>query len=574
MKIGISPQLIKSVATIYTGIYRVFMEFIDNSLDAAENVFDERTQSYTRPIEIEIKFSGSSLENFKVEITDNCGGISDLSKVVSSIGNSSKKDVPFANGQFGFGMCSFIALCNKMTITSCVDGATQYRAVINSDIFDNDEIQDTEVIMSAVQTHLRMNFRVLRTGTTVCLEEFSSDKYKQISIQVLIAEIEKHFEILLRRQGLKLSVKFPNNTIHICKTFDYDRYKGEIYFNKITTLRYTACKKTGEKGTINIEDKPVVIFLKVINDKAIERRPYFVIKGRRITEVSDVKAFRSISKSMIWSHPNITGYIDVTGCLEPTIARNEFKDSKIVKALFSTLLEEELKIKEFVEASLNTNLKGKYKKLETLLENTLNEVAKELSKAKRKNKKSENNLKYLREEERDNYQSFTIENRNRPFDNDSVGTGIAREIRAEIVREPKKRYTRILLPSINIARSEEKKENGLGFTIRIDCENEPLKNDNDQKVRSIVNGNEIIIYQRHPEFESRLTNSRDGIPRISVNVINYLCSEILIHFKLLGYLNSGQPEEAKDILNDFADSLYSFERRLNSLEGKKLSDFK
>lgn len=555
-------------------MYRVFMEFIDNSLDAAEDQFDDRTQSYARPIEIEIKFSGKSLEEFKVEITDNCKGINDLSKVVSSIGNSSKKADPFANGQFGFGMCSFIALCNKMTITSCIDGATQYRAEINSDIFDNDEIQDTEVIMSAEQTCLRMNFRVLRTGTTVCLEEFSRDKYKQISIPVLISEIENHFEILLRRQGLKISVIFPNDKIHICKPFDYDRYKGEIYFNKIMTLRYTACKKTGEKGAINIEDRPVLIFLKVINDKAIERRPFFVIKGRRITEVSDVKAFRTISKSMVWSHPNITGYIDVTGCLEPTIARNEFKDSRIAKALFSTLLEEEIKIKSFVEASLNTNLKGKYKKLETLLENTLNEVAKELSKAKRKNRKSENNLEYLREEERDNYQSFIIENRNRPFNNNSLGSATAREIRANLVREPKKRYTRILLPSINIARSEEKKENGLGFNIRIDCENEPLSDDNDQKVRSIINGNEIIIYQKHPEFESRLTNSREGIPRLSVNLINYLCSEILIHFKLLGYFNNGQPNETKDILNDFTESLYSFEKRLNSLEGKKLSDFK
>ena len=576
MKIGISPQLIKSVATIYTSIYRVFMEFIDNSLDAAQEFYNIETQSYNKEINIAIKFSGNGLEDFKVEISDNCKGIHDLSRIVSSIGNSNKRDLPLVNGQFGFGMCSFIAFCNKMTITTRTIESVQNRAVITGDIFENEEIEDTEVVMTSELTQLRMNFgiRINQIGTSVCLEEFYKDKYKQININELINEIEKHFEILLQRKGLEISVTFPNGQSHVCMPFDYNKFKGEIYFNKITTLKYTSNKKTQKKGQIDINNHPVIIFLKLINNKTIDRRPFFVINGRRISEISDVKAFRSISKSMIWSHPNITGYIDVSGNLEPTIARNEFKENRISKALFSTLLDEEQKIKSFVEDSLKISHGAKFKKLEIILENTLNEVASELSDASRKKRKSENDLRYLTNAETNSYQTFAIENRNRS--NGKVFDLLSQSnvIRTDPVKGSKKRYTKIQVPSMKLSDSIEKIDSGLGFNIRIDSVNDPLKDENEQLIRSIMRGNEIVIYQKHPECLSRINNTRNGIPIVTTNLINYLCVEILKNFKELELQKGGDSINVKKILKDFTDSLYSFEKKLRVIDGKKLSEFK
>lgn len=550
------------------------MEFIDNSIDAAEEFFSAQSNSYNKDINIEIEFHGSSLEAFFIVIKDNCKGIVNLQRVIASIGNSQKKDTPQLNGQFGFGMWIFIILCNKMTITSSTNETEINRAIINADIFEKDNLDDTDVLLSTEQSRLYMHYgiRISRIGTTITLQDFDKDKYKQFDIKEFITEVEKHFEVLLKRKRLKVSVKVANGNIHVCKPYDYDNYPGEIYFNKLIKLEYIAVKKTSEKGSINISDRPVTIFLKIVSNKAIERKPFFVIKGRRITEISDVKAFRTNSKSLIWSHPNVTGYIDVSECLEPTIARNEFKSTKIQRALFYTLLEEEAKIKSFIDESLKVNLIGKYKKLESILENTLNEVAKDLSRVKRKNKESENNSSYIREGERDNYQSFKIENRNTSKEvslgsvNINGNRGIAQTI-------PRKRFSNILLPSINMNRSTERSENYFGFNIRIDCNSEPLVNDRKQKIRSLLNGNEIVIYQKHTDFEGRLDYSRDGIPRLTEGLLNYLCCEILFHYKTLEYFRNNTPMEPRDILMNFTEAFYSFQKKLNCLEGKKLSDF-
>lgn len=387
----------------------------------------------------------------------------------------------------------------------------------------------------------------------------------------LVKEIEKHFEPILRRGNLKITVESPDGNISECKPFDYDKYEGEVYYNKLTKLEYISVKKTSEKSLIDISSNPVTIFLKIVNGKAIDRPPFFVINGRRITEISDVKAFRTNSKSMIWSNVNITGYIDVTGCLEPTIARNEFRDGKLKKALFNSLLNEELKIKSFAEKCLKINLKGKYKKLESIFENTLNEVAKELSTVKKKNKKSGKNLEYIRNDNKDNFQAFKIENR--AFNNKKFAPIFTSENQINRQRDPKKRFTNVFLPSINISNSKEKKENGSGFNISIDCTSEPPTNDNNEKIRSMINGNQIIIYQKHPEFEARLDISRDGIPRLCINLIHYLCSEILVNYNLLNFMVEAKEQTPKTILNDFTESLYSFERKLRAIEGRKLSDF-
>jgi hypothetical protein len=55
INLNISPKIIPSIATIYNDVNRIIMEYIDNSLDSAENFFNIENNKYDKPINIDIK---------------------------------------------------------------------------------------------------------------------------------------------------------------------------------------------------------------------------------------------------------------------------------------------------------------------------------------------------------------------------------------------------------------------------------------------------------------------------------------------------------------------------------------
>ena len=118
IQLEISPKLIPNISSVYTDVNRVFMEYIDNSLDSAEKFYDKNTDSYSKPIKIELHVIGERHTNGKVIITDNCTGIDELPRVVNSIGDSVKKTDKFSNGQFGYGIYSYMAFCENLNVTS------------------------------------------------------------------------------------------------------------------------------------------------------------------------------------------------------------------------------------------------------------------------------------------------------------------------------------------------------------------------------------------------------------------------------------------------------------------------
>ena len=46
IKPHISPRLIPNIASLYNDVNRIFLEYIDNSLDSAESYYDQNTNSY------------------------------------------------------------------------------------------------------------------------------------------------------------------------------------------------------------------------------------------------------------------------------------------------------------------------------------------------------------------------------------------------------------------------------------------------------------------------------------------------------------------------------------------------
>lgn len=141
----VSHQIIPNISQQYSSVpHRVIMEFIDNSLDAAEEFFDSTSNAYTKPINIQIRINSISNEP-SIEIEDNCTGILDVGRLVHEIGNSSKKNNVWTNGQFGFGIYSFMAIAEKLCIYTKTDNMSGKQLCLLRSMFDQDEAPSIEI---------------------------------------------------------------------------------------------------------------------------------------------------------------------------------------------------------------------------------------------------------------------------------------------------------------------------------------------------------------------------------------------------------------------------------------------
>jgi len=567
------------MSSLYTDTNRVFMEYIDNALDSAEEYFyDKNTDSYSRPINIKVWFQATSYRDAILIVEDNCSGIADITSLTNSLGNSNKEGNPALNGQFGYGIYSFMAICNELQITSKTRNSYQVKSIqLNSSMFDKSDIDDVEL-----GNVIHMTIRNNHSWTRIKLRDFKKDRYKEISVDKLKDEIEKHFENILRRGNLTISIQQNNQAPVICIPFNYNQYAGPEYSKIIDRLYYTYSKKLKTEKEISISECPISIYLKIIKGKAIERKPVFIIKGRRILEVVDLKAFKTISKGEIWSHPNVTGYIDVTGCLKPTIARNEFIHSSHTKALFYTLLKLEPEIKELIKDSLGSEVESKFKKLESILNSALNDITKQ------DNLKNQDTLSDDGESKTDS-SLLKDQNQLKRFAIKTLGDNTVKvefEENSEFNRRrggksnpisPSPWVKTFLELPIEISESSKKHLNNPGISnglnIKIDNENQPQKNSKNILLRSLLVGSNIIIYRKHPGFEERLDCTIHGVPRITPALITYLCSEILLHYKSMALKYLDKKSDFKNVILDFIDSLYQLESKLAHIKNKKISDF-
>ncbi len=197
----ISPRIIQSISTLYDDTNRVFLEFIDNSIDSAEEYFDTSRNEYTRPIKITLEVIGKSHRDGVVVILDNCKGIPNIEKIVQNIGNSDKKAQPWTNGQFGYGMCSFIACCDELEVVSKASGKKAFEIDILKDHFLVDDQEDFIFNNPVINNKFEYD-----SGTKVTLKIFDRNNWKNINIQEIKNEIEKHFELLLCRKNLEIKL--------------------------------------------------------------------------------------------------------------------------------------------------------------------------------------------------------------------------------------------------------------------------------------------------------------------------------------------------------------------------------
>jgi len=572
----ISPRIIPSIASLYNDTNRIFMEYIDNSIDSAEEFFDSETNLYKKNIIITLTIRDKS-----VVVKDNCFGITNFTKVVREVGNSDKKAQPWTNGQFGYGIYSFMAACGKLEIISKLnDDKNAQMIVIDKAKFDTDHQEDVNFPDSEFTDYS------YSSGTKIVLSEFDKDMWKQIDFDEIKNEIEKHFELLLARENLQIKlIDERNKKEYTCKPFDYDQYAGEVYSDELTELHYTKGRKFPEEIKL-IVPKPIHIFLKVTKGKTINKPPVFIVKGRRISEIKDIKQFRSKHKSDIWGHPNMTGFIDLSDYLEPTIARNDFKNNDKSKALFNTLEElEPLILGVIRDVNKETEVQH-YQNLEDKLNQALSKLAKIDAMNFRTEYLSGNDINLQKGGSGQSFDEGHGAKDRGDEGSGAGGDGWGGENEGEgsgPSGEPGKdtpggkdegdfasdKEAENPFEDTGFKGGEKKKS---GFDIKF-VDGEIIDEETDKPIRSQLIGGTIRIFKEHEDFQSRVDKTRAKEPKISQRLITYLAGEITVHYKDKLQTRHGQPEYNKRLFENLVEFIYQFEGMVKDLAGQNLSDF-
>lgn len=594
IQLEISPRIIRSIASLYNDVNRIFLEYIDNSLDSAEPFYDRLRNRYPRRINITIAFIGKSYREGKVIIHDNCWGITNLPKVVNSIGDSDKKAQAWTNGEFGYGIYSFMACCGKLEITTKTENGAPYYIPIERGQFDVKKQKDVlfpdPEIKHAVT--LRKEEAILfpsdsksqkiygLSGTKIILSNFDKNLWKEIDLIQMKTEIEKHFEFFLSRDNFSITL-VEKGEVFTCKTFNYDHYEGETYEECIDELIISHYRT---KHTFKPKP-PIKIFIKVTKGQEINKRPTFISKGRRIAEIKEVKSFRSKNKSNLWDHPNVTGFIDLGDFLGPTIARNDFRNDAKSKAFFTKLIELEPLILDVVREVNKASEERHYRELEDRLNLALSHLAKLDSMKFRTDYLSGGTVNlasnsYGRKDEEGYGEDVPTSNGQESKSKEPVGSnegdGVGATNGPGSIPGPTDGGT---------SSSNKEAENPFedsefkgrerrksGFNVRLVDREPDIDESSDKPLRSQIYSGEIHIFRKHPDFEERIQVSRRGKQKITQRLITYLAGEITVHYKDKFYNKRGQPQYNKIMFVDLVDFIYQLESMLSDLAGKNLSD--
>lgn len=375
---------------------------------------------------------------------------------------------------------------------------------------------------------------------------------------------------------------------YLCKPFNYDEIPGEPFEETITSLSRTFNKKKGTEKTVSIYPHKVKIYLKVTKDKILDRRVYFINKDRRVTSVSSLEQFRTNQKSLIWSHPNVIGYIDVTGVLEPSLTRDSFEDSENLKPLLYTLLKLEPKIKAYVQAQLGSYNSGGSELIDQMLNDAYQKFLKDMHGKRESDKdKIKKTNKFEEAFEKKKYVFFELEDDN--SSHNKTGKSKIKGLQGEPKSSGEQRESNIndsntltdKLQEVEFdipvkrktlpAEIKDRKDLNSKISLKIDTVNEPEKDEQRVEIRSKFTGSEIVIYSKHRSFQDRLDKA-NAQQVINSRLISYIAAEVVLNHKAMSSdINSNNELSQPKILSDYITSVYEFEKYLKSLDGENLN---
>lgn len=513
MKVPITIQnqheLLNLVAGMYKTLDRVIMEYIDNSFDNAfEHFYDEQSNDFTKRISIIVEIHRN--QN-KISVRDNCAGMDETKAkgLANSINDSNKKDReakkrPWVNGQFGFGVHAFRGFANKLMVHTREKEISEYKIEIDRNN------KDAEISKTLIR-----HFEGNASGTLVIIEDIERHAIKHISINLLQKEVEKHFEPLLNK-NVEVLIKDSNSQI-ICEPFNYDSIDGFSINKKIE--RWIEKSPRGTDKLIDESHKPIFVHLKVCFDK-IDRPPFFISRGRRINQISQMDSFisKTAHRKKVWDHYYLTGYIDINGHLEPIITRDDFNRGQARTAIYNEIIKLEDEIYQAIEAVNADKVDKNLQNFASQISNILTEIAKD-----------------------DSYKLSQLSNTNEKMDEGEKKKIIEQEEGEDWLKKNKGTEPRPPHPPGPYQKEIVKGvENPEGVT---DAEKAEKKKGNLFKIefnkiialkRSHYSEGLITIFTSHPDFNSRIAQSNkaelDQLV-ITARLTSYLSAIISSHYK-------------------------------------------
>lgn len=317
-----------------------------------------------------------------------------MQRLVKNVGESQKKGVSWLNGRFGFGVHSFRAASAGLHIRTRTSEFGTYEISINRD-------QVTGISPPRPLTDLPFPTSS-GTGSSIHLRTFDHDWWKDISLDILVEEIEQHFERLLSRPNLLITVREIAQGVIVreksCRFYSYI-YNSYCVPSIIRPFDYNSVRGVRIQRILKVQASKghvheVPVELVVAHTDFATNRPRFFSIGRRIQDVALVPSFLKFSeyKKSLWGHPQLIGYVDVGTVLEPVITRDEFRRSQARTHLFEQLVELEKDIKHALDVELDRQRVLSMGRLEETLETVLGKIALEdhraLKREKRQKKKA------------------------------------------------------------------------------------------------------------------------------------------------------------------------------------------
>lgn len=356
LQISDPASLLNEVARRYSSSERILMEYIDNALDDAENLYRNNAHEY--PFEVRVEVIVDRHQRY-VMVRDNCRGMRRevLERIVAKIGESQKRGITWVNGQFGFGVHAFRAAAESIRFRTknAYDDYLELKLKRNQ----HRDIRRPWTRSEPFPTDTG-------TGTEVVIGPFDEEWFETVTVATIKQEIESHFERLLARPNLTITVQEWGGETVRCEPFDYAQIAGKD-FQRILEIE------------LNNALHLVEVHLKVAEAEVPSRAARFFARGRRINEVAEIKTFISKShhRTSVWGHPNLLGYIEVGDIVRPIITRDGFDRGKRRTALYDAILKLEDELRAAINQINEEQRDSTLNRLEDVLRDVLDDLARE-----------------------------------------------------------------------------------------------------------------------------------------------------------------------------------------------------
>lgn len=349
-------SMLNEIARRYESTERILMEYVDNALDDAETLYRENDNAYPHEINIEVIIDFATKS---VMVRDNCQGMSKevLERIIQNVGESQKRGLTWVNGRFGFGVQAFRAAADVIRFQTKNQAGPHFGLELQRN--QHTGIQGAQALSTPFPSNTG-------TGTLVQVNAFDDEWFENITAGSIKQEIESHFERLLARPNLVITVREADEEPVRCKPFRYRDIPGRDIQRTLDVQ-------------VNGSQYPVEVHLKVADFEVPGRTVRFFARGRRVNQVSEIKSFlrKSAYRTSVWGHPHLLGYIEVGEIVRPVITRDDFVRNKNRQIFYDAILklEEEIKfsLDRINEAQRDTTLN----RLEDVLREVLDKIARQ-----------------------------------------------------------------------------------------------------------------------------------------------------------------------------------------------------